>query len=179
MEKRALLAESMLEAIEKQASEELRVMEKRAVMAESMLEATLDFHAGAVPRTKRGTDPKSKGDESKDSSRFHNHTHSKYFLSPVAFFCIFYPFFRHQFSFENLTDPINTTRKFVVLFALAIWDNICSVDWDRGVTQDGDSALEKRQNASKFEEAEKFTANKISIFGRPFPLRDKNKVLNS
>lgn len=83
MEKRAVMAESMLEAIEKQAAEEMRAMEKRAVMAESMLEATLDFHAGAAPRNKRSMDPKLKGDESKDNSRFHNHTNSKYFLDAL------------------------------------------------------------------------------------------------
>lgn len=79
MEKRAVMAESMLEAVENQAAEELRAMEKRAVMAESMLEATLDFHAGAAPRSKRSSDVKVKDNEpkAKETPRFHKHTYSQ------------------------------------------------------------------------------------------------------
>lgn len=89
MQKRAVMAESMLKAVEQQAADEVRAMEKRAVMAESMLEATLDYHSGSGPRTKRGVEPKvepksepklerrlepkSKGDEAKDNPRFRNH----------------------------------------------------------------------------------------------------------
>ena len=57
-----------------------------------------------------------------------------------------------------------------------------SVDWELGFRQDGDSAWEKKQNVSKSEEAAEhtnFTANKTSKLGRPFPLRDRNKVCNS
>lgn len=78
-----MMAESMLEAIENQAAEELRAMEKRAVMAESMLEATLDFHAGAAPRSKRSSDVKLKDSETKakETPRFHKHTYSQYILN--------------------------------------------------------------------------------------------------
>lgn len=80
----------------------------------------------------------------------------------------------------NLAEPVTVTSpESVVLVALAILGNMYSVDWEWGIRQYGESALEKRQNASKFEEAEKITANKTSILGRPFPLRDKNKVSNT
>ena len=71
---------------------------------------------------------------------------------------------------------MTSQESIVVLITMAILDNSYSVDWGWGVRQNGDSALEKKQNASKFEEAERITAKKTSILGRPFPSRDKNKV---
>jgi len=62
------------------ATQELAAMEKRAVMAESMLEATLNSESGVgnTHSTRRGLDPL-KGNMTKSITRSHSSPSSKYF----------------------------------------------------------------------------------------------------
>lgn len=159
MKKRALAAESMLKAIEQQAAEELRAMEKRAVMAESMLDAIQRQAAEELRAMEKRAVMAESMLEATLSFQSGSTPRTQRGMEPKLELKLepkLEPKLKGDEAKDNTRFRNHTVPK-----------------------QDGDSAWEKKQNVSKSEEAAEhtnFTANKTSKLGRPFPLRDRNKV---